>query len=283
MRSHAAVPHADPLGGDRFRIYFSSRDEHQRSRTFSLVIGLDRPTEVLELRTEPVLDIGPPGAFDDSGAMLSSITPLDDGTQLFYFVGWNVRTTIPFHNAVGVAVVEDGRIKKRFRGPVLDRILEEPYFSASVCVLKSHDRFQCWYSSCTAWEQHTHGMRHRYHIKYAESADGLHWRRDGIVAIDYANPSEYAMAQPTVIRDADRYRMWFSCRGDQYRIGYAESADGIGWQRDDEAVGLAPSDGDWDGRALAYPHVFRHRGSLLLLYNGNEYGRTGFGIAVLDN
>jgi hypothetical protein len=282
MRSHTALPFADPIGGGLFRIYFSSRDAQQRSRTFSLVIDLQQPERILDLRVKPILDLGALGGFDDSGAMLTWITPHDDGTHLFYFVGWNLRVTIPFHNALGVALVENGAVTTRFRGPVIDRILEEPYFVGSACILKEGDCFRCWYLSCTGWHHASGGLRHRYHLKYAESPDGLHWRRAGVVAVDFADPQEYAISRPSVIRDPGGFRMWFSCRGNQYRIGYAESPDGIQWQRDDAAVGLALSESGWDSMALSYPHVFRHGTSLFMLYNGNEYGRTGFGLAMLE-
>jgi hypothetical protein len=281
MRSHASVPCAEHVGGDVFRIYFSSRDELQRSRTFSLVVDLGRPHDILELRDDPLLDLGELGGFDDSGAMLTWITPLDAETRLFYFIGWNRRVTIPFQNALGVARVAGDRVVERFRGPTIDRTLEEPHFVASACVVREADRFRCWYLSCVGWDPTPAGPRHRYHIKYAESADGLHWRRTGRVAIDLAGPEEFAISRPSVVFDGGRYRMWFSCRGAQYRIGYAESADGLEWRRDDRAVGLAPSGDGWDGAAVAYGHVFEHRGRLLMLYNGNDYGRTGLGLAEL--
>ena len=49
----------------------------------------------------------------------------------------------------------------------------------------------------------------------------------------YESDDEYAISRPCVVRDADGYRMWFAARGDRYRIGYAESDDGIEWRRDD--------------------------------------------------
>jgi len=33
---------------------------------------------------------------------------------------------------------------------------------------------------------------------------------------------------------------------------------------------------------ICYPYVFDHAGSRYMLYNGNGYGRTGFGIAILE-
>ena len=40
--------------------------------------------------------------------------------------------------------------------------------------------------------------------------------------------------------------------------------------------------GDFDDEAQAYPCAFDYEGSRYLLYNGNRYGKTGFGIAILE-
>src|SRR5206468_6415563 len=104
-------------------------------------------------------------------------------------------------------------------------------------------------------------------------------RREGHVCVDYAGPEEHAFSRPCVVRDGDLYRMWFSVRGDAYRIGYAESRDGLAWERRDEEARIAPSS-EWDAEMQAYPSVFDHGGRRYLLYNGNDYGRTGIGWAT---
>jgi hypothetical protein len=124
------------------------------------------------------------------------------------------------------------------------------------------------------------GPRHRYHIKYAESRDGSRWDRRGIVCIDYQSEDEYAFGRPCVIKDGDLYRMWYSHRGERYRMGYAESRDGIVWSRDDEKCVLDVSSGqEWDAEMVTYPVVADVAGERFMLYNGNGYGRTGIGLA----
>ena len=137
-----------------------------------------------------------------------------------------------------------------------------------------------WYVSCVGWDSRPEGPRHRYLIKYAESDDGLQWRRDGRVVLPLAGPDEYAISRPWVIRDADAYRMWFSSRGDEYRLGYAESADGLTWRRNDLGAQLEPAAEGWDSEMIAYPCVFDRGGERWLLYNGNGYGRSGVGLAT---
>ena len=122
---------------------------------------------------------------------------------------------------------------------------------------------------------------HNYHIKYAESRDGINWQREGLVAIGFADDQEYAISRPSVIRDNDLWKMWYSFRGQSYRIGYAESADGRQWRRLDTQVGIDVSTTGWDAEMIEYPFVFDHQGQRYMLYNGNGYGKTGFGLAVL--
>ena len=53
------------------------------------------------------------------------------------------------------------------------------------------------------------------------------------------------------------------------------------WRRDDEALPLEGTPGDWDADMQCYPHAFECDDSVYLLYNGNEFGRYGFGLAKL--
>jgi hypothetical protein len=136
-----------------------------------------------------------------------------------------------------------------------------------------------WYVSGTDWEIVDGRPRHRYLIKHAESHDGISWTRDGVVCIDYRDADEYAISRPCVVRDGMQYRMWFSSRGESYRIEHAESDDGLHWTRLGAVDGIASS-GEWDSEMQAYPAVLDHGEARYLLYNGNGYGATGIGWAA---
>lgn len=281
MRSHATVPIAESLGGDLYKIYFSSRDELDRSYTGYTVIDITQPNQILELSTEPVLAPGKLGEFDDSGAMATWLA-IHQGQKYLYYIGWNLGVTVPFRNSIGLSISSQTDDFKRYSsGPIMDRSMSEPHFCASCCVLPGDDLWRMWYLSCTEWRKREEKPEHRYHIKYAESIDGIHWRRDGLVAIDYSNDQEHAISRPSVIRDIDGWKMWYSYRGHSYRIGYAESEDGRQWRRLDSQVGIDVSPTGWDSDMIEYPYVFDHKGQRYMLYNGNGYGRTGFGLAVM--
>lgn len=283
MYSHAAVPIAEHVQGDVFRIYFSSRNEINQSFTGYLLININRPQEIIELSDSAVIGPGALGAFDDSGAMATWLVR-HDGRRFLYYIGWNLGVTVPFRNSIGLSISEHGGKFIRYAaGPIVDRSMAEPYFVASCCVLPDKDKWRMWYLSCTGWEIRNGRPEHRYHIKYAESADGISWVRQGVVAIDYSGDSEYAISRPSVVRDRDCWRMWFSHRGSSYRIGYAESLDGLEWKRRDADCQIDVSATGWDSEMIEYPCVFDHAGQRYMLYNGNGYGRTGFGLAVLES
>ena len=80
------------------------------------------------------------------------------------------------------------------------------------------------------------------------------------------------------------YRSLLNYRSDTtsaYRLGYAESDDGIHWDRTDERVGFERSATGWDSEMMEYCWLQPHQGEHYLLYNGNGFGQSGFGIARL--
>jgi hypothetical protein len=230
---------------------------------------------------EPVLSPGALGTFDDSGVTMSCVVEGDDAT-LLYYTGWTRGISVPFYFYVGLAIRPLGEhdFKRYSPAPILERDAIDPYLTASPWVIREGDTWRMWYVSCTGWAMFEESPRHYYHLRYAESADGIHWRREGTVAIDFADDREYAISRPCVIRDEDCYRMWFAARGKSYRMGYAESSDGLSWDRHDDQAGVEPSMSGWDSEMVAYPAIFDLAGVRYMLYNGNDYGRGGIGYAI---
>jgi len=282
MRSHASLPVSLLLEGDIYRIYFASRDEKNRSHVSFVEIDINSPKDILRISDKPVLEPGPLGFFDDHGVYAASI--VRNNEQLFlYYIGWNPGAKGPlFYSSIGLASSNDGGLTfhKMFKSPIMARSEYDPCLVTSPCVINDGGRWRMWYVSGFKWEEEPDGLHSYYHIKYAESADGIKWERNGLVAIDH-KPGEKNIARPCVTRDEGLYRMWYSFNADEgYRIGYAESADGYSWRRKDDEVGIGVSHEGWDSRALAYPWVFSHKGKRYMLYNGNDFGREGFGLAV---
>ena len=287
MFSHAANPVALPLSEKDgiVRVYFSCRNEDQKASIAWADVDFDHNFAVKALCSEPLLSRGAPGYFDDDGVSMSWILP-HENRYLLYYLGWNLRTIVPWLNTIGLAVGEspDGPFRKYSRAPIMDRHDLDPFTVSYPCVLFEEGRFRMWYGSNLTWGKEQEEMAHV--IKYAESSDGIHWQRSGKIHIGLEHPGEYAISKPCVIHMDGKYRMFYSFRAseysDKYRIGTAWSQDGYSWKREDNQAGITVSDNGWDSESIEYPNVFRFRNNFFMLYNGNQYGKTGFGLAVLE-
>lgn len=289
-KSHAQLPIVDATDDTRWRIYFASRDETNRSNISYIEVESDRPENILYEHDRPVLSFGGLGTFDENGLMPVCIVN-QPGKKYLYYAGWSLKKTVPYHNAIGLAVsTDDGESFERFAaGPLFDTRLHEPYFTGTANVLIDEGIWRIWYQSCTKWQVIQGRPEPFYHLKYAESPDGINWERKGVVAIDYNDESEGGISSASVSKSEGIYRMWYSYRGSEdyrsnkrnsYRIGYAESCDGIRWMRQDDQAGIDVSADGWDSEMIAYPCVIRGTNRNYLFYNGNGFGQTGFGYAV---
>jgi hypothetical protein len=289
MFSGGRAPVVKNLKDDFFDIYFASYDKQLRGNIFKLTININNPLEVLSINLNPLITFGDIGYYDDNGIIPSCLMEYRDKIYL-YTIGFSVKNKIIFDAASGLAISSDnGETFVKFKGPVLDRGIDDPSFAASPFVIFDEGIFKMWFVSCDKWVKNENGSyKHFYNIKYKESTDGISWSQKSKVCIDYKNEYEYAISRPSVIKDGNLYKMWYSYRAqkliDTYRIGYAESHNGIDWVRKDELMShFNVSISGWDSEMVCYPYVFKHLGKLYMLYNGNGYGKSGFGIAVMDN
>lgn len=278
--THIALPFIDARPDGATRLYFSARDSGSRSRIARAALAFDGLVPSGSIEPTPVLDLGSLGAFDDSGVTNSCLVTHGE-RQYLYYTGWALGVSVPFYLHAGLAISGDGgrSFQRVSPAPVLERNAVDPYLTASPWVLVDNGVWRMWYVSATGWKPTASGPTHHYHVRYAESADGLNWTRTGRVCLDFVG-DEYAFGRPCVVRDDDGiYRMWYSVRGAAYRIGYAESRDGLAWSRMDDRAGIDVSSEGWDSQMIEYPVVFDRDGRRLMLYNGNDYGRTGVGLA----
>jgi hypothetical protein len=291
MASHASMPVADRMNDEVLRILFGTRDRQNRSMLTYIDVSADDPRHVLSMHDHPLLPLGRLGTFDDNGIMPSWIVN-HRGVKYLYYIGWNPQVTVTYRLSIGLAVSSDGgsTYRKYSEGPICDRDVDEPYFNTAPCVIVDGNTWRMWYVSCTGWNVIKGKPEPSYHVKYAESSDGIHWRRTGTICIDYAYDDE-AIGRPCVVKQDTNYRMLYSRRSTvdyrtdrrhSYGLGYAESPDGYNWIRKDDHAGIDKSASGWDSDMIEYCFVYEHKGRKYMLYNGNDFGRSGIGYATLD-
>jgi predicted GH43/DUF377 family glycosyl hydrolase len=286
---------------DFLRIYFSTRSQDvstglYRSHIAYIEMDLDFK-KILNISNHEVIPLGKVGCFDEHGIFPLHIFQNKEKI-LGYIGGVSRRQSVPVDSAIGLAISQDqGKTFTRMGdGPILAASLHEPCLIADPFVQFFNDRYYMWYIFGQGWgsfgDPENSRQERIYKITQASSIDGIHWDRQQGRSIIASKIGEYeCQALPTVIKIEDQYHMFFcyrfpddfrTNRERSYRIGYAFSDDLINWTRKDEEVGIKLSEHGWDSEMNCYPHVFYVKGQIFMLYNGNEFGKNGFGLAKLN-
>jgi hypothetical protein len=293
---YAQSPQALPLR-DRVRIYFSTRkkDLYGKFASYVLFVDFNRDLDkVISVSSRPVIELGKLGAFDEHG--IFPFSPLQAGDRILaYTCGWSRRLSVSVETSTGLAISTDrgNTFQRHGDGPIMSSSLHEPFLVGDAFVRLFENRFHMWYIFGTKWAEYPGEKfpERVYKIGHAVSDDGINFIRDGRAIIEDRISEDECQALPTVIKYNGGYHMIFcyrqvtgfrTDRTKAYRLGYARSTDLVNWVRQDASLGLDVTEGDWDSDMMCYPNLFEWQEKIYLLYNGNEFGKYGFGLAVLE-
>lgn len=289
MSSHAQCPTAIVLE-DRIRIFFSARLENQQSLPTFIDVERDNPKKIIALNPNPVLERGRRGTFDENGIIPSYFISKED-QLFFYYAGWSQCKNVPYKNFTGLAISDDNGLTftKFSEAPVFSLNQYDPLSATGPCIVFKDNRFIAIYSTGVDWLEIDGKLEHTYQLTYAISKDGIYWSASGKLIFQSLDQLE-ADCKPCIIENEGVYHMWFSKRGSRnfrkpgdtaYRLAYAFSVDMINWTRDDAKAGIDVSEEGWDSDMICYPHIVKVEDKYLMFYNGNDFGKSGFGYAEL--
>lgn len=279
------------------RVFFCTRskqDEQGNFISYSSFLDVDKedPLKILYIHDQPVINLGRYGAFDEFGVMVTDVQMHDQKLYLYY-AGWQRLGggTAAYQVMLGLAISEDDgfNFKKVSEGPVMSIDYYDPISIGNVAVLKDKNTWRLYYTSLTEWFIKGQKPTYEYEIKYAESEDGIFWKKEGKVVLGTVNG--HGVATPSAIKYKGKYHMWFGYRKayneDQsiggYLIGYAFSENGTDWIRNDGDAVIGLGKEGWDSEMICYPSVVDTGKDLFLFYCGNKFGKDGFGVAKLNN
>jgi hypothetical protein len=281
---------------DFVRIYFSCRpsaDGNGQYVSYSAYVDLDRQDlfNVLRVSEKPILELGGLGEFDEFGTYPVSVVRHENEFRAYY-AGWTRCESVPFNVAIGMAVSHDVGVTfiKLGTGPILSYSSDEPFVMSGPKVRRFNDIWYLFYIAGRKWKLVDGRPEPVYKIRVASSLDGVNWKKVNKDLIESRIEEDEAQASPDVFYANGKYHMFFCYRyssnfrgkANSYRIGYASSTNLIDWVRDDSKAGIDVSHGGWDSEMISYPHLFELDGKTYLAYLGNQVGRDGFGLAVLD-
>jgi hypothetical protein len=283
---------------NRVRIYFSTRRREPGGKFLSHIafVDFDRNMKrILGVAKQSVISLGALGCFDEHGIFPMNVV-WHEGAVYAFTCGWSRRVSVSVETSIGLAISRNKGLSfdRVGDGPVMSSSLHEPLLVGDPFVQIYGDTWHMWYIYGVRWNQGGATDREParvYKIAHATSRDGIEWSRESKKIVSDKLNSDECQALPTVIEINGRFHMYFCYRQATdfrsnkergYRLGYAFSDDLQKWVRDDENAGITFSTEGWDSAMLCYPHLFRCDGNVYLLYNGNEFGRYGFGLARLD-
>jgi hypothetical protein len=295
LKEYAQAP-ATLLFGDFVRVYFSCRppaDENGQYVSYSAYVELDRADlfRVRHVSEQHLLKLGGLGEFDEFGTYPISVIRYGNEVRAYY-AGWTRCESVPFNVAIGMAISLDGgeTFTKLGNGPVLSYSPDEPFVLSGPKIRRFNDTWYLWYIAGRKWKMVNGRAEPVYKIRMATSIDGIQWTKMNKDLIPSRIEEDEAQASPDVFYANGKYHMFFcyrySChyrdKKNGYRIGYASSTNLIDWMRDDSKAGIDVSAEGWDSEMISYPHVFELDGNTYMAYLGNQVGRHGFGLALLD-
>lgn len=279
---------------DFIRIYFSTRKRDTNGKYLSNIsfIEMDKKFQkILKVSDHTIISLGNLGCFDEHGIFPLNIFK-DEKRVLGYIGGISRRISVDVDGSIGLAISNDNGLTfdRIGEGPILTASLNEPFLIADPFVAKFENKYHMYYIYGTKWTDTTEIPERVYKIGHAISNDGILWTKTNKQLIQDKLNIDECQALPTVIKIKNIYHMFFCYRNvidfrinrnNSYRIGYAYSDDLINWVRDDENTGISTTEGEWDSDMMCYPHVFEMDAKIYMLYNGNEFGKYGFGLAQM--
>lgn len=285
--SHAMCPTPVKISNDVLRVYVTTLDALGRGNATFVDVSAFDPTLVLQVPEEVSLAPGQAGTFDDNGVVPISYVDTSEGMYMYY-AGYELCAQVPYRILTGLAISKDGglRFERYSNVPILDRSHGEIYFRGGPFALHEDGIFKLWYVSGDRWLDIDGKSMPVYNLRFLTSVDGKAWPPNGRVVLDLDEAEEHGFGRPYVRRMFDgRYQLFYSVRKKTvraYRLGYAESDDGVNWVRKDNEMGLDVSPGSFDGAGIMYSTVITVHGKTYCFYNGNNFGQEGFAVAELD-
>ena len=288
---HAQVPVVDTNHDGFWRIYYSKRENRGPSLPYFIDVEAGNPKNILRKPTGPLLSVGEKGLFDWAGIMPTEIIQVNDQKYLYY-IGWSNRIDVPYHNNLGLAISKDqGQTWTKFSdGPVFSTSHNEPGYIGTISIIKqSAQLYFGYYLSCRKWKEYQGRMEPMYDIKIATSENLIDWLPLNKTAVGLEN-DEGGISKASILKIDSKFYLWYAIRNatdyrdniaNSYRIKCAESSDLIHWNRTkDLGLDIDPKS-HWENMMVEYPHVFEFENQIYMLYNGNGFGETGFGYAIL--
>ena len=280
-RTHAMLPTPHVMD-DRIRIFYASCDLEMRGRVFFADFDREPPFRIIRRSQGPVLDVGPPGAFDCDGANPSQALIIDGRLALLY-IGWRRGPPEAPYTLFGAAAFsdDDGLSFERAEEPWLAPLRGERQFRTGPFLEQGPDGPRLLYIGGDGFRPCGERQLPRYALMELTCSSALEW--DGpprlLLAPDL-EADEIGFGRPVSYDDAHgTRRLMLSIRTAQgYRLVESDRRPEAIAARAFRPVIPEPLE-PWESHMTCFGARCTVEDHELLFYNGDGYGRTGTGLA----
>jgi predicted GH43/DUF377 family glycosyl hydrolase len=227
----------------------------------------------------PVLNLGPSGSWDDQYVGHPTVIYLNGTYHMWYSGSDNIPTF-----KIGYANSSDGITWNRYSSnPVLDLGSGgewDSYRVYSPSVVFDGSIYHMWYTG------YNNAI---FRIGYANSTDGITWVKSPANPVLSLGPGgewdDSRVYQPSIYFDGSTFHMWYSGYDSiNYRIGYANSTDGISWiKHPSNPILNNGSLGTWDESRVFAPSVVYNGSKYVMCYTGLDGGTYRIGYATSED
>jgi hypothetical protein len=286
-RTHALAPTPILRADGGLRVYFSTITNDNIGSISYVDLDPSNPTRVVHVADHPVLGPGEDGCFDDNGVNVTSLIAASDGLRLYYF-GYQLHQRVRYTLFAGMALSIDGgeTFQRVQQTPILERRDGERFVrSAPFVTPRSSGGFDMIYVSGDSFVSVGGKMLPKYELRSLSSPDGLTWVGGGMTSLELDGDDEFGFGRPYVYMGNGGPELFFSVRSRSrgYRIGHAKWDQATSsWRRDAETANIDVAAQGWDSEMVCYAAVTAVGDRTYMFYNGNGYGRTGFGVCIRE-
>ena len=280
MRSHAMLP-TPVLLDDRIRVFFAACDELSRGRIYFVDLDRDDPRRIIACDQRPALDLGHPDSFDDRGVNPSQVL-VRDGKLLLYYIGWRrISDAVPYTLFAGLAVSEDQGVtfRRQGTGQILHPASDERYFRTAPFVFRqAHAWGMLYIGGGTFFDGGNSKRLPRYSLCRTHSQDGYRWTEAPSLPLLLPDEArgEIGFGRPILWHEQGQASLMISVRTERgYTLrNIVDDAGGLRWT--DVLPGVVE---DWEASMICFGAPCVVDDWEYLFYNGNQFGRSGFGLA----
>jgi hypothetical protein len=267
---HCQLPTIDET--EKFlNIYVGDRNEKNKSFIRQIKLDKNNLNKILDI-SENIFEISLQ-EFDSDGQMPSEIVKHNNNKFLFY-TGWHINGS-KYHHSICMAKMENNKWIKHNK-PIIEPNEKNNFLNSSPKIIKNNNYFMMYFiSGEDAGDWTCYGPQ--YKIWIAFSNDCINWTKE---KINFPRKELEIFSRPFVFQREGLFHMLYTWmilgKIKNYKIGYANSEDGLNWIRVNNNILEQPSY-EWDNESVAFPYIWRN----YVFYSGNKFGKSGFGYAEI--